>query len=186
MPETPNIVPTEALDHLARKQFWITGLISNDILEKARGILLRSIEEGLTQAETMGLLRELFEPYLGKPGVIRDGKVVTRNRLETIVRTNATSAFNAGRIVAGREAGDFLTGFEYSAVLDSRTTDVCQRLDGKVFLKDDVEIDRLRPPRHFNCRSVMVPVTVTVDVDEGDVLTRAEAGEAHDLSGTGF
>lgn len=184
--DLPNVVPNDALDHLARKRFWITGVLSERLLGEARGILLRAVETGETLADTQQALRDLFEPYVGREGVTVDGRVVTAARLETIVRTNVTDAFNAGRLVGAREAGELLTGMEYSAVLDSRTTEVCRRLDGKVILKDDPALDSLKPPRHFNCRSVLVPVTIETEVADEDVLTKTEAATGLELSGKGF
>ena len=48
--------------------------------------------------------------------------------------------------------------YQYVATLDSRTSAICQRLDGQMF-----EYNKgVLPPQHFNCRSTTVPV---VDFD---------------------
>ena len=79
-----------------------------------------------------------------------------------------------------------MTGMEYSAVIDDRTTPVCEELDGKIFLMGSPELDRLTPPNHFNCRSVLVPVVVGDSYDEDDVATSESLGKALDLAGRGF
>lgn len=43
----------------------------------------------------------------------------------------------------------------YVAILDDRTTEICQRLAGRVFALNEGP----RPPQHFRCRSFVVPAT---------------------------
>ena len=149
--ETPGFKPRDALRSLRAKTFWITGVIDDKIREKSRGVLLRAIQTGEAVPKTMQKLHDVFEPYVGDPTKIRSGVVVSPSRLETIVRTNATDAFNQGRVVEARRAGEFLTGFQYSAIIDSVTTAVCTALDGRIFHPNDPLVDELRPPRHHNC-----------------------------------
>ncbi len=184
--EDPNFRPEAAARFLRAKKFWITGVVEDGILGDARNVLLRSIETGELQRETAQKLRDVFEPYVGDPGKIRDGKVVSAARLETIIRTNATDSFNRGRIIEARQSGDLLQGFSYSAIIDDRTTEVCRFLDGRVFRADDPNIDSLKPPRHFNCRSILVPQVVGTTIEEKDILTKRQAAQGEELSGKGF
>jgi len=48
-----------------------------------------------------------------------------------------------------------ITGWQYVAVLDSRTTELCAHRDGTIYPVSDFEH---LPPAHFNCRSTTVPV----------------------------
>jgi len=184
--ETPGFRPRDAERYLRAKTFWITGVIDDRLREKSRGIMLRSIQTGEHINTTMQKLKEGFEPYVGDPTKIRSGVVVRPSRLETIVRTNATDAFNQGRIVEARRAGEFLTGFQYSAILDKVTTEVCAHLDGKIFRKDDPLVDELRPPRHMNCRSTLVAITIDEPVKEEEFIKPSEAGKGLELSGEDF
>src|SRR3990167_7259937 len=95
--EAPNFRPRDAQRYLKAKAFWITGLIDTKIREKARGILLNAIGTGEALPKTIQKLSDTFEPYIGDENVLRDDEVVSPSRLETIVRTNATDAFNQGR-----------------------------------------------------------------------------------------
>ena len=81
---------------------------------------------------------------------------------------------------------DNMRGMEYSAIMDSRTTEVCSGLDGKIFKMSDPQLDNLRPPNHYNCRSVLVPVTVFDDVDESAFVTPSMAGKAAEQASEGF
>lgn len=179
-------VPADALRWLAAKAVTISGVLERRLLDEAKAVLLNALKFGEPQAETIGKLRAVFEPYLGNPDVVRDGKILEAFRLETIIRTNATEAFNQGRLTLASDPDvrDFVKGMQYSAVIDSRTTEVCRFLDGKVFPMDEPELRRLSPPNHWNCRSLLVPVVTAVD--EGDFITPSEIGKAEELAQQGF
>lgn len=182
----PTIRPKKAIDWLKQKQFWVTGVVSEDLLAEARAAIAKGMSAGSSIGDVMGDLEARFAPWIDDPTKITDGIVKTPARLETIIRTNTTDAYNVGRVTQARQAGDFLKGFEYSAILDERTTDVCAALNGRVFKKDDPALDALRPPRHFNCRSIMVPVTIDEPVEESSWVTPALVGSAKQSSGRGF
>lgn len=79
---------------------------------------------------------------------------------KTIARTNASSAYNAGRASWFNSPGvsPFIVGYEYSAVLDDRTTEFCRAHDGQVIKKEDPMLQLVWPPNHFSCRSTMVAI----------------------------
>jgi uncharacterized protein with gpF-like domain len=55
----------------------------------------------------------------------------------------------------GRSA---IPAFEFMAVLDDRTTDICMERNGNIYRADEVEGLDIVPPLHFMCRSDLVPV----------------------------
>jgi SPP1 gp7 family putative phage head morphogenesis protein len=154
--------------------------------DDVRRILIQALQTGETPRETQRKLQDLFEPWLGDRTLIRDEEEVAPHRLEAILRTNATEAFNQGRLVTARGAAPLLRGLIYSAVIDSRTTPVCRFLDRKIIRLDDPHLERLTPPRHWNCRSVLVPVPLDMEVDEEDILTPAQAARALEMSSADF
>jgi SPP1 gp7 family putative phage head morphogenesis protein len=81
--------------------------------------------------------------------------------LNTLARTNTFEALNEARYAEFTDPAlsDFVLALEYSAVLDDRTTEICMALDGNVWADDNPVWDDYRPPNHYNCRSVLVPVT---------------------------
>jgi SPP1 gp7 family putative phage head morphogenesis protein len=88
---------------------------------------------------------------------IRKGFVhtITRAQSRALVVTSITSvAAQADHAIynANKKA---IVGYQYVAVLDDRTSEVCASRDGKIFEVDD--IGHL-PPAHYNCRSTTVPV----------------------------
>ena len=88
--------------------------------------------------------------------------------LNTLVRTNTFEALNEARYdeFTDPALADFVLALEYSAILDDRTTEICTELDGSVWADDSPNWDTYRPPNHYNCRSVLVPVT-TLDGWDG-------------------
>lgn len=120
----------------------------DDLTADVVHVLRESIAEGMTAKQTMDALGE----YLTGPGF-------NSRRLENIARTNATTAFNQGRMEMFRENQDFVRAVEYLAILDARTTEVCRARHGKIWLIDDPAIAANTPPMHYMCRSILSPVT---------------------------
>lgn len=81
--------------------------------------------------------------------------------LDTLIRTNTFEALNEARYAefTDPELQGFVVALRYAAVLDSSTTEVCEELDGSEFRIDSPVWDTYRPPNHFNCRSILVPIT---------------------------
>ena len=103
---------------------------------------------------------DLFGEGLNLPGWIpRDA--ATTNRINTIIRTNTFEAINEARYsyFTDDKLNGFVQALEYSAILDSRTTQICQHLDGTIHAASSDVWKNYRPPNHYNCRSLLIPVT---------------------------
>jgi SPP1 gp7 family putative phage head morphogenesis protein len=79
---------------------------------------------------------------------------LTRTQATSITRTAISFIANEARSEFIKENSDLISKEKYVATLDARTTMVCKANDGKLF---DVGTGP-RPPLHFNCRSLRVPV----------------------------
>lgn len=77
-----------------------------------------------------------------------------RVSVERWARTKTTEVYNKGRLAFFDESG-IVDGYQYSAIMDDRTTVICAGLHGKKFKKGT----QPNPPQHFNCRSVLIPIT---------------------------
>jgi SPP1 gp7 family putative phage head morphogenesis protein len=77
-----------------------------------------------------------------------------RNQSEALVRTAVNHFSSEARAATHAANSDILEGEEWVSTLDGRTTITCASLDGKVFDLDQGPT----VPRHWNCRSVRVPV----------------------------
>ena len=119
--------PSGAARWLRAHAFWISGILGDRILADSKGVILNGLKTGKASAQIMDDLLAVFLPYLGDASTIKDDKQLEPYRLETIVRTNNTTAYNHGRLTAfiDKDVQPFLKGVKYSAILDTRTTDVC-------------------------------------------------------------
>jgi SPP1 gp7 family putative phage head morphogenesis protein len=136
------------------------------ILEDTKEIVQAGLDEGLRGRD---VVKRLQDTMLGSR--------YTPAQLDTIVRTNTTAIVNQGKKAFGRANSDFVKGFEFVAILDNRTTDICEQRDGKVFSINDPALDANTPPLHFDCRSVLDYITegkpsydsegIDTDVPEG-------------------
>lgn len=86
---------------------------------------------------------------------IRESARLTESRANTLARTGTNHVSNVARDETYKRNGDIVTGYEWVATLDSRTTLICAGRDGEVY---PVTPDSPKPPAHFNCRSTTVPV----------------------------
>lgn len=180
--------PRAAATWMREKEFYVTDLLDQAITKDVKTILVNALKTGMLNGEVADKIWTAFEAYVGDPDVLRDGVPLSPARLETIVRTNLTDAYNHGRMMeyTSDEMLPFLNGIRYSAILDNRTTECCAYLDGKVFTPEDPDLTDLLPPNHFNCRSVVVPVVVGEEINEDEFITPAEVGKARSLADTKF
>jgi SPP1 gp7 family putative phage head morphogenesis protein len=154
--------PTKAMSYLKNKAFFIAGVVRDDILKEAKTILYNGLKNGASISQIMFQLDNFFKEYVGTSGIeIKSGKELTPYHLENIVRTNFNDSYNQGRqnMMDDPDVKDIMAGEMFSAIMDDRTTEICQSLDGQVFTYGDPDIARFTPPLHFNCRSTLVPVT---------------------------
>lgn len=104
-----------------------------------------------------------------------DGLMETPRRyVEGMVRTAINHTSNFTRDEFYKSNDDLISGVQWVSTLDSRTSDICQSLDGEIFPIDSGE----RPPAHIGCRSTTAPVVKSwkelgIDLPEFDKGTRA-------------
>lgn len=164
----------QAESFISSRAMQISGDLSNDTLQAVKNVLRNGIKFDWSLSQTMQALDDdakLSEMLPDYELVTREGKEYARainkpSRLETIVRTVNAEAFNEARsaLFSSPEFKGFVQAYEYSAILDDRTTDICAYLNGRI-AKD---FANRTPPNHFNCRSLLIPVTM---VDEWDGKT---------------
>ena len=87
--------------------------------------------------------------------------------LNTLIRTNTFEALNEARFAAFEDPdlAGMVVAYEYSAILDNNTTEICQALDDGIWSQDNPIWETHRPPNHYNCRSLLVPILVTDNWD---------------------
>lgn len=191
--------PQLALDYFASRAIVLKGIIDQALLNQAKLRLMEYLKGGETLTEVIGNLRAVFEPWVGDPTKIQPSgqvgigfppgtsapeNILMAYRLENIIRTETTTAMSQGRLAVGDAAGDYVVGYQLSAILDDRTTAICQEADGLMFSKDDLAAQKLLPPLHFQCRTV--PIFVTTDDAPVKWSTRARIDKVVRLIPSGF
>lgn len=132
-----------------------------DLELREREIIQRSIRQGVFDGLRSGAI---ITGLRGSRGFgMADGAMnSTRNALGALISTGVNAATSTGRTVQYRDTG-VITGLVWTAILDGRTTPICQSRDGHgVPFTDDFPKDipllqppGARPPAHFRCRSYM-------------------------------
>ncbi|MBQ9564931.1 MAG: minor capsid protein [Synergistaceae bacterium] len=143
------IIPEDAVEWLKGYTPTLSGVLEKDILEKVREVVRNSMTKGTS-------LKQRIEDLQASAPKI---SAIAEHRVESIARTEVTRADTMGRLIAMKSNPDVL-GVEFSAVLDSRTTDICEGRHGLVMRLDDPKLPYNTPPLHVNCRSLLLPATV--------------------------
>lgn len=108
--------------------------------KNARIAIIEAIKDGKPIPDVAGFITETQEDIA--------------NRVDRYARTKFTEVMNKARRDWFESTG-VVVGYQYSAILDGRTTEICEKLNGKKFKAENAPI----PPLHFNCRSLLIPIT---------------------------
>ena len=129
------------MEVLEQETFDFIGDWEYIVTKGARQALMEAIKDGKPLSSVIDFIET-------------EGKDVALVSLERYSRTKLTEVMNRGRLEFFEESG-VVAAYQYSAILDDRTSDICDGLHGKVFKAGTEPV----PPMHFNCRSVLVPIT---------------------------
>ena len=137
------------------------------IAESSAEKLDLAVRSGVFSGET---LQQISRRLVGRLDFSQKGNVkqiaaaggeltkLANHQIQTIVRTSVNQVTNQASMAVYAANKKVSPRYEYVATLDSRTSPICQRLDGQTFEYNNGPT----PPQHFNCRSTTVPV---VDFD---------------------
>jgi len=153
--------PEKAINYLESKSNFTVASIEDPLLKETQAVLVDSLRTGRSVPETVKRLQDAYIPYLEDGNVIKDTKQLTSFRLEAIVRTSQSEAYNYGRRQIGDDPDlkDFVLGYQFSEVIDSRTVEVSRFADGKTIEIKNPLLETLQYPLHWNERGVFVFVT---------------------------
>ena len=127
---------------------WLRSFEIND-----RRRMMDEIRQGLIFGESPTQIgQRIFgtAALAGQDGV----RQITRRGANALAATSISAISNAARQALYLANKRIIKREQYVATLDSRTTPICQSLDGDVFKVGEGPI----PPLHINCRSIRVPV----------------------------
>lgn len=107
--------------------------------------------------------------------VLSERTGVAYHRADTLVRTETTFYNNLATLDSIKELGG--DHYEIVAVLDSRTSEICQSENHKIYPVKEYEPGRTAPPFHVRCRSTIRPAVKSDKKDKTDKTRRAEEAE---------
>lgn len=151
-----NAVTREQWDALGarakRRSGMVSGFTRLDIVQRVLDQLAQAIENGTPLNEfKKAVAKDLADTWLSEDSA----------RLEVIYRNNVQSAFAAGRYLQATtpDALEQHPVWMLDVVMDSRTSDVCEPLDGVKRRADDPWWQGRIPPLHHNCRTGLLTLT---------------------------
>ena len=83
-------------------------------------------------------------------------KTAKKNDVERLLRTEVNYVLNQATLDGYKEAG--IEKYEFSATLDSRTSQICSELHGNIFEIKNIAVGLNYPPMHPRCRSTTIPI----------------------------
>lgn len=174
-------LPTERVINTMMNEAAILGAPSKDWWARQAGDtkwrFSTEVRSGLLAGEDRGVIARR----------VRDSLDISASNAEALVRTSVQTVANEARLETYRENSDVVVGFRQLSTLDGRTTDICIAYsDGEWDLNGNpINGTTLPfnggPPRHWNCRSVLVPILDTTEALGFDITggtTRAAEGES--------
>lgn len=142
-------IPEADVDRILKKPWVSDGLNFSDRIWRDKERLLSTLQGELTR----GLIRG--EPY-GKIAQRIAGRMgVARSAAARLVETEAAFFSSRGQLDAFRDLG--VEQYEFVATLDSRTSETCREMDGKVLPLSEFKPGITAPPLHCHCRSTTCP-----------------------------
>ncbi len=122
---------------------------SNDLEITTR--LFDSMKKSLENGTTFKQWIKDCEEAINKAGLGKQGYY-----LENVYRTNMMTQYSIGNFKQQMEVVEEYPYWEYSAIEDNRTSNICRQLDGVVKRYDDSFWSAYYPPNHFHCRSTVI------------------------------
>lgn len=155
-------------------QQWL-GMNFSDRIWNHKGKLLDQINttflQGVAQGHNPRKIAESMAKNMG----------TAYYNCERLARTECAHIAGEATLQGYKEHG--MEKYKFDATLDDRTSDICQSLDGEVFLIKEAQEGVNYPPMHPNCRSTTIPYFEPDEVDkmfdEAQRVARNEEGELY-------
>ena len=142
------------------------------------------VRQGIVQNETLQQIirRVAGSKRLGIPGIMD----VSRRNASALVHTSIMQVANDARMATFKANDDIIKGMRFLATLDSHTSLTCIAHSGAEWdMQGNPIVGNFPfepPPLHFNCRSMLVPVTLSyrelgIDVDKPKGTRASDLGQ---------
>lgn len=153
-----NALVSDALVEGAKTSAWWSKQSSDTTFKFAN-----AIRQGLIQGETTEQIVVRVAGSATQAGVMD----VARSNARSLVHSSIQQVANDARMATFQKNSDVVKGMRQISTLDSHTTEICIAYDGAEWDLEGEPIGDTElpfnggPPRHWGCRSVLVPITKT-------------------------
>ena len=137
--------------------------------------LYNTYEKGLKDVFVKGIVRG--DSYKTMQENLMKATKITAGKAKILVNTEANAIFNDG-VKQTIEKNPLVKGYRFRAVLDSKTSKICQEHDGEYIPKDNIQPGVNYPPLHPNCRSTVTIVLQDED-EKRDTIQRYTKNESN-------
>ena len=144
-----NSLSKDFVNNILNTSWTSDGENFSDRIWKRKDKLLNTLDTELRQ----GLITGKRPDEITK--AISDKSEVSKSNAKRLVLTESSAIHSQSRKAMYERMG--VKKYEVVATLDLRTSDICRKLDGKVFDVKDYERGVTAPPYHVYCRSTTVP-----------------------------
>lgn len=133
----------------------IVQRITGPLLNRVAGAPALAAQKAETAVTPRAVAVELGQQF-EKAGFVTGAE----HGIATVLGGGMVRSYESGRARGWRtpQIREKLWGLHYTAILDSRTTELCRGLDGTVLPLGDPFWQTWTPPSHWNCRSAVVEV----------------------------
>jgi SPP1 gp7 family putative phage head morphogenesis protein len=132
-------------EETVRQSVELSELISESIIRTLKN-------EGIYQDAPATLARRMVDLWGGE-----------KYRAERFARTFSADVANSTALHRYQQNG--IEEFQIYAKIDERTSPICRMLHGTIFRSDSKEAKKYTPGFHMHCRTTIIPVTLTMKVD---------------------
>lgn len=147
--------------------------MKNQMILSANNKLRSAILQGFQQNEDIRTINKSVETTVAH---------LTRNQARTVTRTVLLNAIEDSKNESFEFFADEIDYWEYSSIMDSRTSPYCLMADG--YTTKDRSKAKYQPKSHWNCRSMWLPSTELIREDERKRIVSWERKTVNHRDGT--
>ncbi len=171
-------VDKAAVKRFKMEAFMVAGVGSYELQEELKKLGVDVMEGVITDFDTFELeaRKKMMEYGVGL------GDQPPTGWIETNLNTAITSSLHAARWnrLNDPDVTEVYPALQYKSQRDGRVRLEHQRLEGKVFMKDDVVWRTIYPPNGWNCRCYVEPVTADDELMKSVEKTTKETRKEYD------
>lgn len=160
------------LDHRAVREaitYPLAGTFFSSAVWDNRATLVRQLRKTLVNGIIQGKSVKEMAKEIDRE--MKSG----RYSAERLIRTETAKVVSEATY-KGYKDSKVVNKYQILATLDNRTSEVCKREDGEVYLLSEKQLGVNFPPFHVNCRTTVVPYFDEADLNEATRIARDSSG----------